>query len=177
MGKANTPIIYLFDVLIRLHLFSYQKYLLRLIARGDLEPKRRHVRHIQQCLHHLASFPLLSPAPPYLVNQRRVALYGTKNDSDSKVETEALDKLKHLARLAVTGFDNQDTDCLFGAEAKEMTQPVPIDSLQSYDLAFSDEIKIDFVNIMDSTTRYSVLNFTSNWLLNEVKRFIVKSIQ
>jgi hypothetical protein len=177
VGKANTPIIYLFDVLIRLHLFSYQKYLLRLIARGDLEPKRRHVRHIQQCLHHLASFPLLSPAPPYLVNQRRVALYGTKNDSDSKVETEALDKLKHLARLAVTGFDNQDTDCLFGAEAKEMTQPVPIDSLQSYDLAFSDEIKIDFVNIMDSTTRYSVLNFTSNWLLNEVKRFIVKSIQ
>ncbi|KAG2234880.1 hypothetical protein INT48_000543 [Thamnidium elegans] len=175
--KANTPIIYLFDVLIRLHLFSYQKYLLRLIARGDLEPKRRNVRHIQQCLHHLASFPLLNPAPPYLVNQRRVALYGTKNDSDSKVEIEALDKLKHLARLAVTGFDHQNTDCLFGAEAKEMTQPVPTDSLQSYELAFSDEIKNDFVHIMDSTTRYSVLNFTSYWLLNEVKKFVVKSIQ
>lgn len=175
--KANTPIIYLFDVLIQLHLFSYQKYLLRLIARGDLEPKRRNVRHIQQCLHHLASFPLLNPAPPYLVNQRRVALYGTKNDSDSKVEIEALDKLKHLARLAVTGFDHQNTDCLFGAEAKEMTQPVPTDSLQSYELAFSDEIKNDFVHIMDSTTRYSVLNFTSYWLLNEVKKFVVKSIQ
>jgi hypothetical protein len=175
--KTNTPVIYLFDVLIRLHLFSYQKYLLRLIARGDLEPKRRHVRHIRQCLHYLASFPLLNPAPPYLINQRRVALYGTKNDSDSKVEIEALDKLKHLARLVVTGFVHKNTDCLFGAEAKEMTQPVPTDSLQSYELAFSDEIKRSFVHIMDSTTRYSVLNFTCNWLLNEVKRFVVKSIQ
>ncbi|CEP10050.1 hypothetical protein [Parasitella parasitica] len=174
--KANAPVIYLFDVLIRLRLFSYQKYLLRLIARGDLEPKRRHVRKIQQCLHHLASFPLLNPAPPYLVNQRRVALYGTRSDSDSKEEVEALEKLKHLARLAVAGFDNNDTDCLFGADAKEMTQPVPTDSMHSYELALAEENKSDFIQLMDSTTRYSVLNFT-NWMLNEVKRFVVKSIQ
>lgn len=160
-----------------MQLFSYQKYLLRLIARGDLEPKRRHVRHIQQCLHHLASFPLLSPAPPYLINQRRVALYGTRSDSDSKEEVESLEKLKHLARLAVAGFDNKDTDCLFGAEAKEMTQPVPTDSMQSYKLALTEEIKGEFISTMDSTTRYSILNFTSNWLLDEVKRFVVKSIQ
>jgi hypothetical protein len=170
-------VIYLFDVLIRLHLFSYQKYLLRLIARGDLEPKRRHIRHIQQCLYHLASFPLLNPAPAYLVNQRRVALYGTRNNNESNIETETLEKLKHLARLAVTGFDLNDTDCLFGADAKEMTQPVSNDTLKSYELAFTEEIKHDFVHIMDSTTRYSVLNFTSEWLLNEVKRFVVKSIQ
>lgn len=179
MKKTNSPIIYLFDVLIRVHLFSYQKYLLRLIARGDLEPKRRHVRHIQQFLHHLASFPLLTPAPAYLINQRRVALYGTKNDADSRVEVEFLNKLKHLARLAVAGFDHNDTDCLFGADAKEMTQPVPTDSLDSYQLTFSSdaEIKRNFISCMESTTRYSILDFTSNWLLNEVKRFVVKSIQ
>lgn len=167
----------MFDILIRLHLFSYQKYLLRLIARGDLEPKRRHVRHIQQCLYHLASFPLPNPAPAYLINQRRVALYGTRNDNECKIETETLEKLKHLARLAVTGFDLDNTDCLFGADAKEMTQPVPNDTLRSYELAFSEELKLEFVYIMDSTTRYSVLKFTSEWLLNEVKRFVVKSIQ
>lgn len=169
--------VYLFDVLIRLHLFSYQKYLLRLIARGDLEPKRRHVSHIQQCLHYLAAFPLLQPAPAYLVNQRRVALYGTKNDIDSKIETEQLDTLKHLARLAVMGFDHKDTDCLFGAEAKDMTSPVPTDSLQSYEFAFEDKVKRDLIHCMNITTRYSILNFTSGWLLNEVKRFVVKSIQ
>ncbi|EPB86864.1 hypothetical protein HMPREF1544_06290 [Mucor circinelloides 1006PhL] len=174
--KTNTPVIYLFDVLIRLQLFSYQKYLLRLIARGDLEPKRRHVKQIQQCLHHLASFPLLSPAPPYLINQRRVALYGTRSDCDSKEEVESLERLKHLARMAVTGFDHHDTDCLFGAEAKEMTQPVPTDSMQSYELSLTEEIKSEFISAMDTTSRYSLLNFT-NWLLNEVKRFVVKSIQ
>lgn len=162
---------------IRLHLFSYQKYLLRLIARGDLEPKRRHIPQIQQCLVHLASFPLVSPTPPYLVNQRRVALYGTRNDKDSKVELETLDKLKHLARLAVMGFDHQDTDCLFGSEAKDMTQPVPVDTLESYELAFGEEIKFEFVNAIESSTRYSILKFTAEWLLDQVKKFVVKSIQ
>lgn len=176
-NSNNTPVICLFDVLIRMNLFSYQKYLLRLIARGDLEPKRRHDRHIQRCLYHLAAFPLLNPAPAYLVNQRRVALYGTKNDIDSKSEVEILEKLKHLARMVVMGFDNKDTDCLFGIDAKEMTNPVPTDSMVSFELAFSNKIKDSFESIMESTTRYSILNFTSDWLLNEVKRFVVKSIQ
>lgn len=167
----------MFDTLIRLHLFSYQKYLLRLIARGDLEPKRRYGRHIQQCLFHLASFPLPNPAPAYLINQRRVALYGTRNGNESNIETETLEKLKHLARLAVTGFDLDKTGGLFGADATEMTQPVPNDTLKSYELAFSEDIKLEFVHIMDSATRYSVLKFTNEWLLNEVKRFVVKSIQ
>ena len=142
-----------------------------------MEPKRRHVDHIQKCLQYLAAFPLLSPAPVYLVNQRRVALYGTKNDIDSKIEIETLDKLKHMARMAVMGFDHQDSDCLFGSKAKEMTQPVSTDSLQSFEYAFHDVVPQELVNLMDDTTRYSVLKFTSDWLLNEVKRFVVKSIQ
>ncbi|KAI9486079.1 MAG: hypothetical protein EXX96DRAFT_613913 [Benjaminiella poitrasii] len=168
------------EVLIRLRLFSYQKYLLRLIARGDLELKRRHNLQTQQCLHYLASFPLLNPAPAYLVNQRRVAIYGTRYDDNSRAdEIESLNKLKQLTRLAVTGLDhrNDNDDSLFGADAKEMTQSAPTDSIKSYELAFNEEIKQDFIQTMNSTTRYSVLNFTSDWLLNEVKRFVVKSIQ
>lgn len=167
----------MFDVLIRLNLFSYQKYLLRLIARGDLEPKRRHGYHIQRRLHYLASFPLIIPTPAYLKNQRRVALYGSRQDSDKEIENESLNNLKHLARLAVMGFDHHDTDCLFGADAQDMTQPLSTDTFDSYNLAFSQELRQKFVDMMESTTRFVVLEFTSNWLLNEVKRFVVKSIQ
>ncbi|CAO3669776.1 unnamed protein product [Rhizopus microsporus] len=176
-NTTNQHIIYLFDVLIRLNLFSYQKYLLRLIARGDLEPKRRHEYHIQRRLHYLASFPLIIPTPAYLKNQRRVALYGSRQDSDKGIENESLNNLKHLARLAVMGFDHHDTDCLFGADAQDMTQPLSTDTFDSYNLAFSQELRQKFVDVMESTTRFIVLEFTSNWLLNEVKRFVVKSIQ
>ncbi|RCI02228.1 RNA polymerase II mediator complex subunit, partial [Rhizopus stolonifer] len=169
----HTSIVYLFDVLIRLKLFSYQKYLLRLIARGDLEPKRRHIHQTQQCLQYLASFPLLHPAPAYLANQRRVALYGTKNDG---TEQQTLETLKHWARLAVMGYDHQDTDGLFGADAQDMTQPESLDTQQSYELAFRD-IQPEFIETIQSTSRYSVLDFTGHWLLDQVKRFIVKSIQ
>ncbi|RCH96766.1 RNA polymerase II mediator complex subunit, partial [Rhizopus stolonifer] len=173
--KTNNHVIYLFDVLIRSNLFSYQKYLLRLIARGDLEPKRRN-EHTTQ-LHYLASFPLLTPAPTYLINQRRIALYGTRHDNTKETENEALDNLKHLSRLAVIGFDHHNTDCLFGAEAQDMTQPVPTDTFESYNMAFSQELKHKLINTMESTTRYSVLEFTGDWLLSEVKKFVVKSIQ
>ncbi|KAG0946548.1 hypothetical protein G6F57_003198 [Rhizopus arrhizus] len=176
--RPNVHIVYLYDVLIRSSLFSYQKFLLRLIARGDLEPRRRNEHIIQQRLHYLASFPLLTPAPAYLINQRRVALYGTRNGSNNKeVETEALNDLKHLARLAVMGFDHHNTDCLFGINAQDMTQPILADTFESYNLAFSQELKHKLMSTMDSMTRYSVLEFTSHWLLNEVKKFVVKSIQ
>ncbi|OBZ82424.1 Mediator of RNA polymerase II transcription subunit 12 [Choanephora cucurbitarum] len=171
----NSAVIYLFDVLIRLRLFSYQKYLLRLIARGDLEPKRRNSNQIQHCLHYLAAFPLLSPTPAYLINQRRVALYGTKQESHPS-ETQTLEHLKHLARMALMGYDRGDTDGLFGTDAQEMTQPLPTDTQRSYELAF-EELSPDFQKALESATRYSLLDFTSNWLLDQVKRFVVKSIQ
>ncbi|KAI7906421.1 uncharacterized protein BX663DRAFT_496358 [Cokeromyces recurvatus] len=177
LKDGNTSVIYLFGVLIRLRLFSYQKYLLRLIARGDLELKRRYNPQTQQCLHYLASFPLLNPAPAYLINQRRVAIYGTQHADDNKIEIENFNKLKYLARLAVAGLDHNDSDSLFGADAKEMTQSAPTDSIKSYELAFNEGFKEEFLQTMNSTTRYSILNFTSDWLLNEVKQFVVKSIQ
>ncbi|KAI8365718.1 hypothetical protein BD560DRAFT_156584 [Blakeslea trispora] len=174
-SKEKTAVIYLFDVLIRLRLFSYQKYLLRLIARGDLEPKRRNSNQIQHCLHYLGSFPLLNPAPIYLINQRRVALYGTKQDGN-RAETETLEQLKHQARLALMGYDHGDTDGLFGTDAQEMTQPLSTDTERSYELAF-EELSAEFVQLLQSATRYSVLEFTGHWLLDQVKRFVVKSIQ
>lgn len=175
--KSSHAVIYLFDILIRTRLFSYQKYLLRLIARGDLEPKRRHIPQVQKCLYHLASFPLLSPAPAYLLNQRHMALYGLRTDAINNTEAEILEKLKRIARLALTGYDHGDADCLFGPDSKDMTQSMSVDSAKSFQLAFSDDIYTEFVNTMKSTTRYSLLDFTSNWLQSQVKRFVVKSIQ
>ncbi|KAI8985141.1 hypothetical protein BDB01DRAFT_850197 [Pilobolus umbonatus] len=175
--NVNSPIFFLFEILIRLNLFSYQKYLLRLIARGDLEGKRRNDKQIQKCLRYLAAFPVVQSAPNYLVNQRRVALYGTRNERELKAELESTEQLKRLAKRVITGYDLEHIDCLFGTDAKEMTQPVPTDSLESFELAFTDKYMSEFCNIIQSATRYTVIDFTSNWLLNEVKHFIVKSIQ
>ncbi|KAG0172714.1 RNA polymerase II mediator complex subunit [Apophysomyces sp. BC1015] len=172
---TNTPVIFLFDTLIRLHLFSYQRYLLRLIARGDLEPSRRTKRRITRCLHHLESFPMLSPAPAYLVNQRRVAIYGAQSDAESQAEIESLARLKRLAKQAITGCFTDDK-CLFGQDAKDMTQPDANDTFASFELALSDKIEEDMKSLMDNSTRYTIIKFTHEWLLEEVKCFVVKSV-
>ncbi|KAF7724120.1 RNA polymerase II mediator complex subunit [Apophysomyces ossiformis] len=175
-GKLrNTPVTFLFDTLIRLHLFSYQRYLLRLIARGDLEPGRRTKRRMIQCLQYLESFPMLIPAPAYLVNQRRVALYGAGSDPESQGENEVLARLKRLAKQAITGCFN-DEECLFGQDAKDMTQPDANDTFASFELALSDKIEEDLKSLMSTTTRYTIIRFTHEWLLEEVKRFVVKSV-
>ncbi|KAI9492408.1 hypothetical protein BDB00DRAFT_765585 [Zychaea mexicana] len=179
---ANDPkpaVVLLFDTLIRLHLFSYQKYLLRLIARGDLEPRRRHEPGTVRCLNYLASFPLLTPAPPYLINQRRVAIYGTRNGQINGVEDEVLAQLKRLAKraVAVSGSeDDDDLSTLFGQKATSLTQPDSDDSLEAMDLSLTSCYDQDMARVMRGATRYTILNFTSEWLVPELKRFVVKSV-
>ncbi|KAI9030192.1 hypothetical protein CLU79DRAFT_843056 [Phycomyces nitens] len=173
--EANTPIILLFGTLIRLQLFSYQKYLLRLIARGELEPSQRHKRSIQQSLHYLASFPLLAPPPAGLVHQRRVAIYGVRNTNADSQEKNALIHLKRLAKLTMTG-NMEDEAFLFGENSREMTNPEPSDSLASFDITFLDKYLEELAQTMQNSTRYVVQLFC-DWLMDQVMRFVVKSIQ
>ncbi|KAI8149564.1 hypothetical protein BJV82DRAFT_504484 [Fennellomyces sp. T-0311] len=179
---ANEPkpaVVLLFDTLIRLHLFSYQKYLLRLIARGDLEPRRRNEPGTVRCLNYLASFPLLTPAPPYLVNQRRVAIYGTRNGQTNGVEDEFLVQLKRLAKRAVAiagSEDDPDVDSLFGPEAASLTQPDADDTLEAVESSIAGVHEQEIAQLIRGATRYTILNFTSEWLVPELKRFVVKSV-
>ncbi|KAI8979595.1 hypothetical protein BDF20DRAFT_870542 [Mycotypha africana] len=177
-GEAkNAPILFLYDVLTRSQLFSYQKYLLRLIARGDLEPKHRKDPRIQQCIQYLSTLPIQSPAPPYVINQRRVALYGTKNDIIDTAETKTLNDLKRLTILAITGQEPNDVGYLFGSDAKEMTHPTPTDTAQSYYLSFNDDVMQQIELNLSCASRYMILQFISDWLLANVKKFVVKNVQ
>lgn len=180
VDEPKPAVILLFDTLIRMQLFSFQKFLLRLIARGDLEPKKRDQPRTRCCLNYLAAFPL-TPAPASLVNQRRIALYGTRNGQGSKVEDDTLLQLKRLTKYAVAASPEEaekdnDINSLFGRDATNLTQPTTDDSLQSYELSLSNTLESEMLPILRSATRYIVLSFTSDWLIPEVKRFVVKSV-
>ncbi|KAI8372975.1 uncharacterized protein BYT42DRAFT_501141 [Radiomyces spectabilis] len=174
--KADQSIIFLFDTLIRLQLFSYQKYLLRLIARGDLEVKHRQESRVLRCIYYLSAFPLPSNAPPFLVNQRRVAISNHRSDDTTHQESQDLDRLKYLAKLAILGSED-GSPCLFGQGAKDLTQQTPNDDRSSYHLAITDTIEQELHLALDRASRYTILHFTSEWLVQEVKRFVVKNVQ
>ncbi|KAL0073025.1 hypothetical protein F4703DRAFT_1773010 [Phycomyces blakesleeanus] len=173
--EKNTPIILLFSTLIRLQLFSYQKYLLRLIARGELEPSQRHKRSIRQSLHYLASFPLLTPPPAGLVHQRRVAIYGVRNVNGDYQEKEDLSHMKRLAKLSMTG-NMENESFLFGENSREMTSPEPSDSIASFDITLLDKYIQEIAQTMQNSTRYVVQLFC-DWMVDQVMRFVVKSVQ
>ncbi|KAI9312669.1 hypothetical protein BX666DRAFT_1985405 [Dichotomocladium elegans] len=177
--ELKPAVILLFDTFIRMELFSYQKFLLRLIARGDLEPKKRTQPRTRKCLSYLASFPL-TPAPLSLVNQRRVAIYGTRNGNVRTIEDDTLLQLKRIAKYAMasTQQEAEDTnlDCLFGPDAGNLTQPPPDDTLEAYELSTSNSLELKLMPILRVATRYIVLKFTTEWLVPEVKRYVVKNI-
>jgi len=72
----------LFGNLIHDRLFSYQQYMQRLIARGNLEPSKRNQESTLRHLKYLQSFPLHQDAEPHHFNQRRVVLFGVNGDDD-----------------------------------------------------------------------------------------------
>jgi hypothetical protein len=72
----------LFGNLIHDRLFSYQQYLQRLIARGDLQPSRRSQESTLRHLKYLQSFPLHKQAQAHHLNQRRVVLFGVAGEDE-----------------------------------------------------------------------------------------------
>lgn len=72
----------LFGNLIHERLFSYQQYLQRLIARGDMRPNKRNQESTLRHLKYLQSFPLHKDAQVHQLNQRRVVLFGVNGDDD-----------------------------------------------------------------------------------------------
>lgn len=72
----------LFGNLIHDRLFSYQQYIQRLIARGDLQPSKRSQESTLRHLKYLQSFPLHQDAEAHHFNQRRVVLFGVDGEDD-----------------------------------------------------------------------------------------------
>ncbi|ORZ24760.1 hypothetical protein BCR42DRAFT_343237 [Absidia repens] len=182
--SSTAAISFLYDTFIRMQLFSYHRYLNRLTARGHLERSQRNRSDVARCLYHLKSLPLLTPAPAHLVNQRRVALYGTRrdNDNESRLELDAIAQLRQLAKQWIMGHatgqqNSTDDTTLFGVNAEDMTEPMVNDTADTFELSLSDKLEQQMRRLMDNSTRYVIIQFTSEWLLNEVKRFVVKNVQ
>ncbi|KAI8337752.1 hypothetical protein BC941DRAFT_513588 [Chlamydoabsidia padenii] len=188
---SSGPISFLYDTFIRMQLFSYHRYLNRLTARGLLEQSQRTRSDVTRCLYYLKSLPLPNPAPIHLVNQRRVALYGTRRDAgdESRLELDAIKKLQQLAKQWMMGsssglstldgrgtINNTDTT-LFGPDAEDMTEPMVNDTTEAFELSLSDKLEQQMQLLMAESTRYVIIQFTSEWLMGEVKRFVVKNVQ
>lgn len=193
---STTPISFLYDTFIRMQLFSYHRYLNRLTARGHLERSQRNRSDVARCLYHLKSLPLLHPAPAHLINQRRVALYGTRRgaNNESRLELDAIRKLQRLAKVWMMGSnprgvvvptradddggEDDDKDVLlFGPNAEDMTEPMANDTIETFEFALSDKLEQQMQHLMAESSRYIIIQFTSEWLMGEVKKYVVKSVQ
>ncbi|KAI7865079.1 hypothetical protein BDF14DRAFT_1730934 [Spinellus fusiger] len=172
---ANTPIILLFSVLIKFQLFSYQKYLLRLIARGELESSQRHKYSIQKSLHYLASFPLLAPTPAYLIHQRKVAIYGVRNEDGDLLEKETLSRLKRMARYAIVGEEIEE-DSLFGSGTHGIDAMETNESVAFFDTISLSGTLLELSKTMQTSSRYIVQLFC-DWLVEEVLHYVVENVQ
>ncbi|KAF9020148.1 RNA polymerase II mediator complex subunit, partial [Haplosporangium bisporale] len=96
--ETHDAIARLFGNLIHGRLFSYQQYLQRLIARGDLQPSKRGEESTLRHLKYLQSFPLHNPQPHQL-NQRRVVLFGV---NAANMTTPIKDTVQDAQELGMT---------------------------------------------------------------------------
>ncbi|KAG0201412.1 RNA polymerase II mediator complex subunit [Mortierella sp. GBA30] len=155
----------LYGNLIHDHLFSYQQYLQRLIARGDLQPSKRGQESTLRHLKYLQSFPLHRGALPHHFNQRRVVLFGVSGEDVydrecfEAITTQIKAKLPHM----------------FSPEAANMTVPIKDSTKDGQELSMS--IPFQLTELILSASRFSQLRVTSQWLFEAVKSYVVKHIQ
>ncbi|KAG0270717.1 RNA polymerase II mediator complex subunit, partial [Linnemannia exigua] len=154
----------LFGNLIHDRLFSYQQYLQRLIARGDLQPSKRSQESTLRHLKYLQSFPLHQDAEAHHFNQRRVVLFGVNGDDDYDRECFETITAQIKTRLPY----------MFSPEAANMTVPIK-DSLQdSQELA--TPLPVQLTELIISASRFCQIRVTSQWLLDAVRLYVVKQI-
>ncbi|KAG0022181.1 RNA polymerase II mediator complex subunit [Podila clonocystis] len=153
--ETHDAIARLFGNLIHGRLFSYQQYLQRLIARGDLQPNKRGEESTLRHLKYLQSFPLHNPQP-YQLNQRRVVLFGVNGEDEYNKESFEAITNQIRSKLPYM-FSPEDT--VQDAQELGMTLPVQL------------------IELILSASRFCQLRVTSQWLLSAVKSYVVKHIQ
>ncbi|KAJ3041194.1 RNA polymerase II mediator complex subunit [Rhizophlyctis rosea] len=107
----------LFGELIFAGVFCYGSFLQRLVARGDLEGRRRDSEKSQRYLRHLADLPVGPGGPQHMMNLRRTMLYGfshPKNPSTTgethflSIRTTLCALLPHMFHLDGTLIETRD---------------------------------------------------------------------
>ncbi|KAF9107477.1 RNA polymerase II mediator complex subunit [Mortierella sp. AM989] len=155
----------LFGILIHDRLFSYQQYLQRLIARGDLQPSKRSQESTLRHLKYIQSFPLHKEAQAHHLNQRRVVLFGVGGEDE--YDRECFE--------SITAQIKAKLPYMFHVEAGNMTTPVKDSPQDTQDLAAP--LSVQLTELILLATRFCQLRITSQWLLDAVKSYVVKHIQ
>ncbi|KAL1916568.1 uncharacterized protein VTP21DRAFT_5759 [Calcarisporiella thermophila] len=154
----------LYGEFIRLGLFSFQKYMQRLIARGDLDSSKRGEMKTLRHMRYLQSFPLYH-AKLYHINQRRIMLYGIEGeDGQQEGNFEMLKKII-----------SEKLPHMFGESASEMTQPAKNDPLEDFQSTL--HLESHAAELLKSANRYCQLRITREWLLEAANQFVVKQIR
>lgn len=154
----------LFGNLIRDRLFSYQQYIQRLIARGDLQPNKRSQESTLRHLKYLQSFPLHQDAEAHHFNQRRVVLFGVDGEDDYDRECFETITAQIKTRLPY----------MFSTEAANMTVPIKDTPQDNQDLA--TPLPVQLTELIISASRFCQIRVTSQWLLEAVRLYVVKQI-
>ncbi|KAF9335702.1 RNA polymerase II mediator complex subunit [Podila minutissima] len=162
--ETHDAIARLFGNLIHSRLFSYQQYLQRLIARGDLQPSKRGEESTLRHLKYLQSFPLHNPQPHQL-NQRRVVLFGVNGEDEYDRESFETITTQIRAKLPY----------MFSPEAGNMTTPIKDTAQDAQELGMT--LPVQLSELILSASRFCQLRVTSQWLLSAVKSYVVKHIQ
>lgn len=149
--EYNNSISRLFGELIAAGLFSYGKYLQRLIARGDLQPSRKGDEVTQRHLYFLQMFPL-SGCSKEQMNQRRVVVSDSTIVDAAVMEkniNSVVDKIKARLPGMFPSFDVAETS--------------------NFDAATADYMST-------SLHRDGQLRITREWLVPSVKNHIVQHV-
>ncbi|CAG8575809.1 5100_t:CDS:2 [Ambispora gerdemannii] len=151
---------HLFSELIRCNHFSPNKYIQRLISRGDLTNRNdeRTLRHLK----YVECFPLYSSSV-YLYNQRKWVLYGIGCQNKDEEMTFKNLREKIMAKLPR----------MFGEGADNLDAPVDDNPIDDFELSLP--LDQETCAIIKNTTRFNQMLLTQNWLVPRVKEFIQKA--
>jgi hypothetical protein len=65
----------------------------------------------------------------------------------------------------------------FGLDVDMMTQPDFDDPIEDFYLYLTDHLEEAVQRIVRKTSRYCVVKFARDWLVPEVKKFVVRNVQ
>ncbi|RKP23579.1 hypothetical protein SYNPS1DRAFT_30664 [Syncephalis pseudoplumigaleata] len=183
-----------YDQLIQCRVFSYTRYLRRLVVCGTLQYSVSEA-FSQRQMAILAALPFKDVQSP-VANQRRVLLFGMNSTLDPEEEVirtlmaRLSDKLPYLTASTADSTDGPSAAVDGkGAEEEEesgrlrrtftpvsaMTEPLVDDA------AIDDELQLgldeDTLSLLQGASRYCQVYITRHWLVPLVKQFVVKEVQ
>jgi hypothetical protein len=147
-----------------------------LIARGDLEAERRHSEKSRRCLFYLRFLSSAENMPMYLQNQRRVAIYGPDNKKGDLDERQMYTDLIQAVCPALLGKGDPSKGS-FGLDVDIMTQPDADHHIEDFPLILTDHLDEAVQKAVRRSSRYCVVKFARDWLVPEVKKFVVRNVQ